>query len=190
MLDCTTLFFKVDGKKLSHGMTCKSGQSVSKKGVRTGLDIEQPLQFADLQTTGASLPRYFSRTRAPVHDGLVDDDELLNGLSNQADVGSIEVAITRVYAEGRPASVTIDSFSGMGAVHERSKKAGAHSVGCVLLSLLSSCRLLTPETCVSSSCWLVYQAGCGIASAAIHANVVSRPNRPLRGQGRGVRLPL
>ncbi len=80
-------------------------------------------------------PLLLARSRTPCHDGLVDDDELLNRLSNHADVGSIEVGITRVYEEGRPASVTIETFSGMGAVHERSKKAGAHSVGCVLFTL-------------------------------------------------------
>ncbi|KAM5537623.1 hypothetical protein V8D89_008701 [Ganoderma adspersum] len=109
MQDCTMLTFKVDGKPLSHGMLCKPGQSGSKKGVRTSLDVEQPFQFANLQTT--------------------DDDDLLNRLSNQADVGSIEVGVTRVYEEGRAVAVTIDTFSGVGAVHERSKKAGAHSVG-------------------------------------------------------------
>ena len=78
------------------------------------------------------LPQPFlGRSRAPGHDALVDDDELLNRPSNHANVGSIEVGVTRVHEEGRPASVTVETFSGMGAVHERSKKAGAHSVGCV-----------------------------------------------------------
>ncbi|KAI1783241.1 hypothetical protein LXA43DRAFT_1047381 [Ganoderma leucocontextum] len=107
--DCIKLSFKVDGKQLAHSMMCRPGESWSKSGVRTSLDVEQPFQFANLQTT--------------------DDDELLNRLSNQADVGSIEVGVTRVYSEGRPAAVTVETFSGMGAVHERSKKAGAHSVG-------------------------------------------------------------
>nr|VWO95331.1 Uncharacterized protein [Ganoderma boninense] len=107
--DCIRLGFKVDGQSLAHGMICKSGQSRSKKGVRTGLDVEQPFQFANLQTT--------------------DDDDVLNRLSNHTDVGAIEIGVTRVYEEGRPASVTVEKFSGMGAVHERSKKAGAHSVG-------------------------------------------------------------
>lgn len=114
--DCIKLNFKVDGQQLAHGTLCESGQSTNRKGVRTSLDVEQPFQFADLQTT--------------------DDDELLNRLSNHADVGSIEVGITRVYEEGRPASVTIETFSGMGAVHERSKKAGAHSVGLGAKSLV------------------------------------------------------
>ncbi|PIL23301.1 hypothetical protein GSI_14611 [Ganoderma sinense ZZ0214-1] len=90
-------------------MICKSGLSGSKKGVRTGLDTEQAFEFANLKTT--------------------DDDELLSRLSNHTDVGAIEVGVVRVHAEGRPVSVTVDKFSGMGAVHERSKKAGAHSVG-------------------------------------------------------------
>ena len=63
---------------------------------------------------------------------VVDDDELLNRLSNHTDVGAIEVGVIRVQEEGQPVSVTVETFSGMGAVHERSKKAGAHSVGCVL----------------------------------------------------------
>ena len=79
-----------------------------------------------------------SRSRVPGYDALVDDDELLNRPSNHANVGSIEVGVIRVHEEGRPASVTVERFSGMGAVHERSKKAGAHSVGCVS----SSCRFV------------------------------------------------
>ena len=101
----------------------------------------------------ASPPLLPARSRVPSHDWLADDDELLNGLSNHTDVGSIEVGVTRVFAEGRPASVTVETFSGMGAVHERSKKAGAHSVGCVFL-VLSYYGLLTPG--VLCSWWFVY----------------------------------
>ena len=54
--DWIRLSFKVDGQQLAHSTLCKSGQTASKKGVRTGLDIEQSFQFADLQMTGACFP--------------------------------------------------------------------------------------------------------------------------------------
>ena len=59
----------------------------------------------------------------------IDDEELLSGLARQTHVGSVEVTVTRVSAEGRPVSAIVDSFESVGAVHERSKKAGAHSLG-------------------------------------------------------------
>ncbi|EJF59737.1 hypothetical protein DICSQDRAFT_138197 [Dichomitus squalens LYAD-421 SS1] len=107
--DCISLAFKVDGHKLGHGALCSALQTGSKNGVRTGLNVEQPFHFADLKTT--------------------DDDDLLSGLAKQADVGSIEVKVKRVFAEGRPVAAVVDSFKSVEAVHERSKKAGAHSVG-------------------------------------------------------------
>ena len=51
----------MDGHKLKHNMLCTPLQTRSKDGVRTGLDVEQPFQFADLKTTGASqLPSVLS----------------------------------------------------------------------------------------------------------------------------------
>lgn len=71
MQDCIRLGFKVDGHQLGHASFCKPGQSASRKGVRTGLDIEQPFQFANLQTTGACLPPPTARTFESTESRLV-----------------------------------------------------------------------------------------------------------------------
>ncbi|KAI0760393.1 hypothetical protein C8Q74DRAFT_1295881 [Fomes fomentarius] len=103
-----SLSFTLDGSKLGHGSTCFPGGTGLRSGVSTSTDTEQPFQFSDLQFT--------------------DDDTLLSDISSQADLGTIKVTITRVQSEYWVVPYHPGGFQPVGAVHERSKKAGAHSV--------------------------------------------------------------
>ncbi|KAI0754337.1 hypothetical protein C8Q80DRAFT_1138446 [Daedaleopsis nitida] len=105
-----SLTFKLDGKSLGHGSFCQTGASGQRTGVRVSADVEHPFQFATLQTT--------------------DDDSLLTGFNNinNAELGTIEVSLKRVHSQGTRTAYVPETFDSVGAVHERSKKAGAHSV--------------------------------------------------------------
>jgi hypothetical protein len=70
---------------------------------------------------------FVTRTQAPCAD--VDDDEALNRQPN-ASLGEISVQVQRttvtdLYRPEYTHSITLSA----GRVHERSKKAGAHSIG-------------------------------------------------------------
>ncbi|KAI0716754.1 hypothetical protein C8Q76DRAFT_616324 [Earliella scabrosa] len=106
--DWLTLTFKLDGSTLGHSSLCVAGQSGKRAGVLTSADIEQPFEFANLHTT--------------------DDDSLLTGLSNNNELGTIEVSVRRVRSEYTLVPYYPGGFNPVGSVHERSKKAGAHSV--------------------------------------------------------------
>ncbi|KAH9941778.1 uncharacterized protein BXZ73DRAFT_41735 [Epithele typhae] len=101
--------FDLDGSPLSHGKWCAAGGSGQKAGVITDANSEQAFLFADLKTS--------------------DDEALLSGTASLPDIGSIQVNVMRlVRGSTRQVPFIADKFSAIGAVHERSKKAGAHSV--------------------------------------------------------------
>ncbi|RPD77297.1 hypothetical protein L226DRAFT_559352 [Lentinus tigrinus ALCF2SS1-7] len=100
--------FKLDGRSLSHAQASSAGVTGKVAGVLTGPDIEQPFQFADLRTS--------------------DDDALLNNMFSNADLGTIQVSVCRVHEHFTVVPFTPATFSAVGTVHERSKKAGAHNV--------------------------------------------------------------
>ena len=68
------------------------------------------------------------------NDDRVDDEENVNSLAPHAALGEIEVSIVRIRAEYRSVPHTMGRFQPVGAVHERSKKAGVHCVSCVSVS--------------------------------------------------------
>ena len=55
----------------------------------------------------------------------------MTGLSNNNDLGTIEVSVRRVCSEYTLVPYYPGGFNPVGSVHERSKKAGAHSVSYV-----------------------------------------------------------
>ena len=61
---------------------------------------------------------------------IVDDDALLEMQAGLSELGSIKASIQRVFSDYRVIPFHSDSFKSVGAVHERSKKAGAHNVSC------------------------------------------------------------
>ncbi|KAL7277241.1 hypothetical protein ACG7TL_009094 [Trametes sanguinea] len=114
----------IDGV-LNVGSICKPGRSGSRLGVRTSAaDKYNPFQFADLRTT--------------------DDDSVLltSGHASPEKVGTIEVRIMRIHPHTASVPFTPSDHAGVGPVHERSKKLGAHCVTCVrpLLHLMSRAR--------------------------------------------------
>ena len=68
------------------------------------------------------------------NDDRADDEENVNSLAPHAALGQIEVSIVRIRAEYRSVPHTMGRFQPVGAVHERSKKAGVHCVSCVSVS--------------------------------------------------------
>ncbi|KAI0697502.1 hypothetical protein C8T65DRAFT_813700 [Cerioporus squamosus] len=113
----------LDGKEVG-GNRCVPGARGHREGVRTNPTTRKPFKFANLLTT--------------------DDDEVLGGPSHE-ELGEIEVAVSRIRAEYRSVQRTWGvKFRPTGAVHERSKKAGAH---CVTLG--EDCRIATSriQTC-------------------------------------------
>ncbi|KAL1949005.1 hypothetical protein VTO73DRAFT_10811 [Trametes versicolor] len=95
----------IDGVRIA-GKICKPGDRRSRKAVRTtSADTYNALQFADLKTT--------------------DDDGAAMALDT---LGTIELRVFHIHAETRSKPFRPSAFDGVGAVHERSKKAGAHCV--------------------------------------------------------------
>ncbi|OSC98095.1 hypothetical protein PYCCODRAFT_1031014 [Trametes coccinea BRFM310] len=100
----------IDGV-LNVGSICKPGRSGSRFGVRTSAaDKYNLFQFADLRTT--------------------DDDSVLltSGHASPEKVGTIEVRIMRIHPHTASVPFTPSDHAGVGPVHERSKKLGAHCV--------------------------------------------------------------
>ena len=130
----------------------KTHMSPGGAGKRVGVSTEsassyRPFQFADLQTTGASsfltpsllvhpcscppLPSpNFRLARCPnltfLRFGWADDDGASWGSGDA--LGTISLRVVLVQAVAKKARFRPTSFAGVGAVHERSKKAGAHCV--------------------------------------------------------------
>ena len=92
---------------------------------------------------------------------MLADDALLSELSNNADVGAIEVNVKRVFAEGRPVSATAESFKSVGAMHERSKKAGADAIVFTVDSAAGSNRHRAARFGVTSAYVSVMRAALG-----------------------------
>ncbi|OJT14873.1 hypothetical protein TRAPUB_8564 [Trametes pubescens] len=124
----------IDGVRIP-GKICKPGDQRSRQTVRTtSADTYNALQFADLKTT--------------------DDDGAAMAVDS---LGTIELRVYHVHPETRSKPFRPSTFAGVGSVHERSKKAGAHCVtlgGTVDDPNLGarararghrSCRLLNPE---------------------------------------------
>ncbi|KAH9852267.1 hypothetical protein C2E23DRAFT_192821 [Lenzites betulinus] len=98
----------VDGVR-TRGKICKPRAGGTRKGVRISADAYRAFQFADLQTT--------------------DDDAALGNAANLEKLGTIELRVFHIRAEtGRERPFRPRAFTGVGTVHERSKKAGAHCV--------------------------------------------------------------
>ncbi|KAI0327537.1 hypothetical protein GY45DRAFT_1308407 [Cubamyces sp. BRFM 1775] len=100
----------VDGA-LIVGNICRPNDKGHRHGVRTETaDIYHPFHFAALRTT--------------------DDDSALldNHAQNLEKLGTIEVSVTRVHPDLPQAAFRPQAYRGVGAVHERSKKLGAHCV--------------------------------------------------------------
>ena len=95
----------------------------------TGADIEQPFQFADLRTSGAWL--YCAVRIYPYSRQYADDDSLLDSVSSNADLGTIQVSVRRVHEHYTVIPFTPATFNAVETVHERSKKAGAHNIAYV-----------------------------------------------------------
>ncbi|KAI0754338.1 hypothetical protein C8Q80DRAFT_362391 [Daedaleopsis nitida] len=115
---------KIDGKEAG-GNRCNPGGKGSRWGVRANPTTRLPFKFANLQTT--------------------DDDEVL-GSPSHAHLGEIEVGVLRIRAEYRSVPHSWTKFQPVGAVHERSKKAGVHSV-----SLGEECRVATKRIQTNST---------------------------------------
>ncbi|KAI0716755.1 hypothetical protein C8Q76DRAFT_416633 [Earliella scabrosa] len=97
---------KIDGRDAG-GNRCPPGGRGYRSGVRTNPTTRQSFQFANLQTT--------------------DEDDAL-GMPSYANLGEIVVCVSRIRAECRSVPHSWGKFKPMGAVHERSKKAGVHCV--------------------------------------------------------------
>ncbi|KAI0355969.1 hypothetical protein OH77DRAFT_1503904 [Trametes cingulata] len=102
----------VDGKNAG-AKTCKPNRGGQRVGVRTSETAYGTFQFADLRTT--------------------DDEDALLGtdVASLEKVGTIEIHAVRVHEgqqSGRTEPFKPDKFAPVGAVHERSKKLGAHFV--------------------------------------------------------------
>ena len=63
-----------------------------------------------------------------------EDEEI--GANSHAALGEIEVAVSRIRAEYRAVPHSGNRFEPVGAVNERSKKAGVHCVACVFTFIL------------------------------------------------------
>ena len=74
-----------------------------------------------------NLPAYSHRV---IH---TDDDSLLNDMSSNADLGTIQVNVRRVHEHFTLVPFTPATFDAVETVHERSKKAGAHNIAYVLV---------------------------------------------------------
>ncbi|KAI0659682.1 hypothetical protein C8Q70DRAFT_980345 [Cubamyces menziesii] len=93
------------------GNVCRPNDHGHRIGIRTDhAEVYHPFQFAALRTTD-------------------DDSALLETKAHALEkLGTIEVNVTRVHSHVRRAAFRPQAFSGVGAVHERSKKLGAHCV--------------------------------------------------------------
>ncbi len=58
----------------------------------------------------------------------------MNSLASHTALGEIEVSVVRIRAECRSVPHSMGRFQPVGAVNERSKKAGVHCVSCVSVS--------------------------------------------------------
>ncbi|OJT08837.1 hypothetical protein TRAPUB_264 [Trametes pubescens] len=105
----TTFRCDLDGK-LAGGTTCKPNHSGRRIGLRTTSDKASysPYQFADLRTT--------------------DDETALWAAGSLEKLGIIEVRAVRIHKHKRAVAFKPYPFQGVDAVHERSKKLGAHCV--------------------------------------------------------------
>ncbi|KAI0828667.1 hypothetical protein BC628DRAFT_1417656 [Trametes gibbosa] len=154
----------VDGMR-TRGKICQPGDRACRRGVRTtSADTYHAFQFADLQTTGAPLspspPPHlpnlaaFSLTFLGSRISLrtQDDDAALWNQTDLDALGTIELRIFHIRPDAGPSKpFRPHAFAGVGAVHERSKKAGVH---CVTLGEAArsgraggtrSCKLLNPK---------------------------------------------
>ncbi|KAI0676358.1 hypothetical protein C8Q78DRAFT_1084740 [Trametes maxima] len=87
---------------------CHPNKGGSRVGVRSALDRYTTFQFGDLRTTD-------------------DDDALLAAnVRSLEQVGTVEVRVQRCQQSNEPTAFRPVKFAGVGAVHERSKKLGAH----------------------------------------------------------------
>ncbi|KAL1948999.1 hypothetical protein VTO73DRAFT_10805 [Trametes versicolor] len=95
--------------KLAGRSTCRPNGSGNRIGLRTTLDKASysPYQFADLRTT---------------------DDETAIWVAGSLELGTIEVHAVRIHAHKRAVPFKPYGFQSVNAVHERSKKLGAHCV--------------------------------------------------------------
>ncbi|RDX42450.1 hypothetical protein OH76DRAFT_1411128 [Lentinus brumalis] len=97
----------LDGKEVG-GNRCIPGGKGHREGVRTNPTTRKPFKFANLLTT---------------------DDEEEVGMTSHEKLGEIMVGVSRIRAEYRSVQRSWNpKFHPTGAVHERSKKAGAHCV--------------------------------------------------------------
>lgn len=99
------------------------------KYVNTSMNSIRPLTFSRLQLTGQFYLVQTIRLQKDAHI-LIDEDQHLN--SAHADLGEISLAIWPVSVIGMGYRKNTVSAKGT-IVHERSKKASSHCVGCVVL---------------------------------------------------------
>ncbi|KAL1948998.1 hypothetical protein VTO73DRAFT_10804 [Trametes versicolor] len=99
----------LDGK-WAGANTCRPNNGGSRIGLRTttNKDSYSPYQFADLRTT--------------------EDETALWAAGSLEKLGTIEVRAVRIHAHTRTVPFRPSSFHSVDAVHERSKKLGAHCV--------------------------------------------------------------
>ena len=67
----------------------------------------------------------------------------MHSLASHAALGEIEVSVVRIRADYRSVPHSMGKFRPVGAVNERSKKAGVHCVSYVLVHLRLSRNVLT-----------------------------------------------
>ncbi|KAI0642782.1 hypothetical protein C8Q79DRAFT_234647 [Trametes meyenii] len=108
----------VDGMHAGRS-SCRPNSGGSRFGVRTTPNTYTTFQFGELRTTD-------------------DDDALLAAnLRSLEKVGTIEMRVHRSQQSGQPAPFKPAAFAGVGAIHERSKKLGAH---CAMPGRAVKCR--------------------------------------------------
>ena len=132
MIEQSHVRFKttLDGSESRCASVVATGNTMNWWGVRTKSTIRQPFVFSPIVTTGNDLFHHFPR---PASSCLLDSDDLLESMHNP-ELGTIKVAVYPVTREARVQKRvhSYANFQPVGAVHERSKKAGVHCVRCVL----------------------------------------------------------